>query len=304
VPKSSSSIDDLVTVRDWLRYATSRFRREKLVFGHGTSTAFDEAAFLILATLDLPVDQLEPWLEARLTKPEREAIADVIARRIETRKPAPYIVNQAWIRGNKFYADERVIVPRSFIGELLDEGLDAALPQPEAITSILDLCTGSGCLAILAALKFPRAAVDAVELSAGAAAVARRNIDDYDLGDRVRLMTGDLFAPVTGRRYDFIISNPPYVTQSAVDAFPPEYKAEPTMAHLGGKDGMDIVRRILAEAPHHLAPNGTLVIEIGQGRATLERAFPDLPFLWLDTEESSGEVFALTASDFSSAPRK
>ncbi len=296
--KDLNSTADLLTVRDWLRYATSQFRRAKLVYGHGTATALDEAAFLILATLDLPLDQLDPWLDARLTPPERDAIAEIIQRRIATRKPAPYLVNQAWIRGHHFYVDERVIVPRSYIGELLDGGLDSVLVDARAITTALDLCTGSGCLAILMAHTFPDATVDAVELSKDAAAVAARNIDGHALADRVHLHTGDLFAPLAGRRYDLIISNPPYVTQSAVDAFPPEYKAEPVMAHLGGADGMDLVHRILAEAPNHLTPDGILIVEVGHGRATLERAYPALPFLWLDTEHSHAEVFALKASDF------
>jgi ribosomal protein L3 glutamine methyltransferase len=297
VAKEPDQTANLITVRDWLRYATSQFRRAKLVFGHGTSTALDEAAFLILATLDLPIDQLDPWLDARLTPPERDAIADIVQRRIATRRPAPYLVNQAWIRGHQFYVDERVIVPRSYIGELLDGGLESVLDDPSAISTALDLCTGSGCLAILLAT------VDAVELSKDAAAVATRNIAGYALADRVHLHTGDLFAPVAGRRYDLIISNPPYVTQSAVDAFPPEYKAEPVMAHLGGADGMDLVHRILAAAPNHLTPNGTLIVEVGHGRATLERAYPDLPFLWLDTEASHAEVFALKSTDFAKAPK-
>lgn len=290
----AADIDDLVTVRDWLRYATSRFNEAGLVFGHGTETALDEAAFLILATLKLPIDQLEPWLDARLTRPERQRIAEIVAARIETRKPAPYLVGEAWIRGHRFTVDERVIVPRSYIGELLDDDLAALVPDGDAVERVLDLCTGSGCLAILAALAFPNATVDAVDISDGALEVAAGNVADYGLEDRISLVRSDLFVGLEGRRYDLILSNPPYVTAEAVDAFPPEYAAEPALAHLGGADGLDLVRRILADAPAHLAPGGTLVVEVGRTRETLETDYPDLQFLWLDTEQSEGEVFALS----------
>ena len=294
-PSQTSAIDDLLTVRDWLRYATSRFTAADLVFGHGTDAPLDEAAFLILSALHLPVDQLEPWLEARLTRDERSEIAGLIEARVTTRKPAPYLVNAAWIRGRKFYVDERVIVPRSYIGELLDDGLSAVVPDAEGVEQVLDLCTGSGCLAILAALAFPNAAVDAVDISPDALDVAARNVGDYGLADRVTLHKSDLLAGLGTRKYDLIISNPPYVTSEAVAAFPPEYQAEPELAHLGGEDGMDLVRQILRDAAGYLAPGGVLVVEIGMGRETLETEYPDLPFLWLDMEQSEGEVFALGA---------
>jgi ribosomal protein L3 glutamine methyltransferase len=291
-----TALDDLRTVRDWLRYATSRFGEARLAFGHGTATALDEAAFLILKTLNLPVDTLEPWLDARLTAIERHQIAAVIERRIATRKPAPYLVNEAWIKGHSFFVDERVIVPRSYIGELLVEGsLSAVVPDPDEISRVLDLCTGSGCLAVLAALAFTNAAVDAADISADALEVAARNVADYGLGGRVALHRSDLFAELGGEAYDLIIANPPYVTADAVSAFPPEFKAEPELAHLGGPDGLDIVRRLLKEAPAHLTPAGVLVVEVGFGRETLETDYPDLEFIWLDTEQSEGEVFALTA---------
>lgn len=293
---NATAIDDLITVRDWLRYATSRFTGARLVFGHGTETALDEAAFLILAALDLPIDQLEPWLEARLTRPERARLAALVEARIATRKPAPYLVNAAWIKGQRFYVDERVIVPRSYIGELLSEdGLSAVVSDPEGVTRVLDLCTGSGCLAILAALAFPNAAVDAVDISTDALEVAKRNVADYDLGDRIGLYKSDLFSALGGKTYDLIISNPPYVTAAAVAAFPPEYRAEPELAHLGGSDGLDLVRRILSEAGAHLEPCGAMVVEVGRARDALETEYPDLPFLWLDTEQSEGELFALAA---------
>lgn len=291
---------DLLTLRDWLRYGTSRFRAAGLVFGHGTATAMDEAAFLILCTLDLPIDQLDPWLDCRLTLTERQKIAALIEARITTRKPAPYLVHEAYIKGHRFYVDERVIVPRSYIGELLDTELASVIPDPEAVTSVLDLCTGSGCLAILAALTYPNAVVDAVDLSPDALAVAARNVAAYGLEDRITLHPSNLFSALTRKRYDLILSNPPYVSAEAVRNFPPEYRAEPLLAHAGGEDGLDLVRRILAEAPHHLQPDGVLVVEIGTGLDILENEFPNLPFLWLDTEDSSGEVFALTLDELTS----
>lgn len=285
----------LITVRDWLRYAVSRFQTARLVYGHGTQSALDEAAFLILHSLHLPIDQLEPWLDARLLGNERQALSDIIERRIATRKPAPYLTNEAWIQGHSFYVDERVIVPRSYLGELLGAGLDGVVQNPDGITSILDLCTGSGCLAILAALAFPGANVDAADISADALEVARRNVDDYNLADHIALYRSDLFSDLSGRSYDLILTNPPYVSTEAVAAFPPEYAAEPTLAHAGGDDGLDIVRRILAEAGRHLNPGGTLVVEFGSGRDILEAEYPELPFLWLDTANAQGEVFALPA---------
>ncbi len=288
----------LITVRDWLRYAVSRFNDARLVYGHGTSNARDEAAFLILHTLKLPVDQLDPWLDARLLMSERAALRASIEKRISTRKPAPYLTNEAWAGGHAFYVDERVIVPRSYIAELMAQGLEEVLPETSEPERILDLCAGSGCLAILAALAYPEAEVDAAELSGDALAVAERNVSGYGLENRVHLVRSDLFAGLKGQRYDLIISNPPYVSAESVAAFPPEYAAEPTQAHAGGGDGLDIVRRILAEAPAHLTPNSTLLMEIGTGRDILEAEFPDLPFLWLDTEESEGEVLALRAADF------
>ncbi len=304
VSPQAAAVDDLVTLRDFLRYAVSRFNVAKLVYGHGTATALDEAAFLLLSALDLPIDQLEPWLEARLVRSERERLAHLIEDRIATRKPAPYLVGKAWIKGHPFRVDERVIVPRSFIGELLVESPEAFAGDPESVGSVLDLCTGSGCLAILAALAFPQARVDAVDISPDALDVARANIADYGLAERVTARAGDLFSGLAGKRYDLVITNPPYVAAAEVAAFPPEYLAEPVLAHLGGDDGLDLVRRILAEAGSHLAPAGTLVVEFGTGREILESEYPALPFQWLDTEMSEGEVFALAAGDLAgrSAP--
>jgi ribosomal protein L3 glutamine methyltransferase len=284
---------ELTTVRDWLRYAVSRFNIAQLVYGHGTATAFDEAAFLILHTLHLPVDQLDPWLDARLLLSERRILANLVERRISTRKPAPYLTNEAWIGGFSFYVDERVIVPRSYIGELMRDGLAGVASDPGAIRHILDLCTGSGCLAILAAHTFPDAKVDASDISDDALAVAARNVADHALRNRVRLIASNLFKGLAGRRYDLILANPPYVSDAAIAAFPPEYAAEPVTAHAGGGDGLDIVRRILKQAADHLTPQGVLVVEVGTGRRILEGQYPGVPFLWLDTAESEGEVFAL-----------
>jgi ribosomal protein L3 glutamine methyltransferase len=296
---ASAAAKQLSTVRDFLRWALSEFRRARVVHGHGATSAIDEAAFLILETLKLPVDDINPWLDARLLDHERETLANIIRARIETRTPAAYLVKRAYIHGLSFHVDERVIVPRSYIGELMFSGIfggeDAPLIEDVSqVTSVLDLCTGSGCLAIIAAGIFPEAEVDAADLSPDALDVARINLAEHGVEDRVTLLEGDLFEAVEGRTYDLIISNPPYVAGPEVQAFPPEYGHEPIMAHLGGDDGLDIVRRILAEAPDHLNPGGGLLCEIGTGRERLVDEYPHLDFLWLDTEESEGEVFWIT----------
>lgn len=286
---------DLLTVRDFVRYAVSRFTAAELTYGHGTTNAFDEAAFMVLEGLNLPVDQLEPWWDARLIASERQKLTGLIEARVTTRKPAPYLLNRAYINGMPFYVDERVIVPRSFIGEILC-GDDASvfLDDVAQIESVLDLCTGSGCLAILATHLFPEASVDAVDLSPDAVEVAKKNIVLHGVEERLNLFQGDLFAPLKGRSYDLIITNPPYVDAEAMNDLPPEFRHEPRMALESGDDGLDIVRRILEDAPDHLNAGGGLLCEIGRGRELIEEAYPDLPFLWLDTEDSSGEVFWLT----------
>lgn len=288
----------LVTIRDWLRYGTTCFRSERLVFGHGTSNATDEAAFLILSGLELPIDQLDPWLDCKLTPEERQKILSLFTARIKTRKPASYLLQKAYIGDHKFYVDERVIVPRSYIGELLKSGLETIIDNPDAISSVLDLCTGSGCLAILAALAYPNASLIALDSSVEALEVAEKNVTTYALKDRIKLLRSDLFSALPLQAFDLIISNPPYVAQKAVDNFPPEYRAEPVMAHLGGKDGLDFVRRILKDAPRYLSSDGILVVEVGTGGDVLEKEYPDLPFFWLETETSSGEVLVLRAEEF------
>jgi ribosomal protein L3 glutamine methyltransferase len=292
-------LDILVTPRDWFRYAVSRFRAAGLVFGHGTDNAVDEAAFLILEALHLPIEALDPFADAKLLRDERRRLAELVDARVETRKPAAYLLNRAYIQGVPFYVDERVIVPRSFIGELLvDDYLSTLVSDRFAVRRVLDLCTGSGCLAILAAEAFPEALIHASDISDDALAVAERNIRDYGLLDRIKTFKSDVFEGLPEAPYDLIISNPPYVTEAAVAAFPPEYRAEPRLAHAGGSDGLDIVRTILEGAAERLAPKGQLIVEVGSGQKALEASRPDLPFLWLDTEASKDEVFALLASDF------
>jgi ribosomal protein L3 glutamine methyltransferase len=294
-------VETFLTPRDWLRYAVGRFLSADLAFGHGATTALDEAAFLILEGLGLPIDMLDPFLDARLLRDERTRLLELIEARATTRKPAAYLVNRAYVQGVPFYVDERVIVPRSLIGELLMTAFgedNAVIGDPERIDSVLDLCTGGGSLAILAARVFPDARIEAVDVSPGALEVAARNVEEHGLQDRIALEQGDLFAPVDGERFDLILTNPPYVDAAAIARFPPEYAAEPVLAHAGGTDGLDIVRRILREAPKHLTASGTLICEVGGGRAALEQEFPDLPFVWLDTEDISGEVFLLRAADF------
>lgn len=289
---------DFLTVRDFFRHAVSEFRRAGLAYGHGTSDAVDEAAFIVLEGLDLPIGDINPWLDARLSPPERSRLAELVAARVATRKPAAYLLNKAYVQDAAFYVDERVIVPRSYIGEILAAGVPASplALVPGRIERILDLCTGSGCLSILAARTFADAEIDAVDVSRDALDVAERNVADYGLEDRVRLHVGDLFAPLGAARYDLIISNPPYVDAEGMARLPAEFRAEPALALAGGDDGLDIVRRILDAAPEHLTPSGALLCEIGRGADILEADYPELEFVWLDSEESVGEVFLLQAS--------
>jgi ribosomal protein L3 glutamine methyltransferase len=295
--KHFEDTESLITVRDWLRFAVSRFNEAQLFFGHGSDNAFDEAAYLILHTLHLPLDRLEPFLDASLTHGESEQVQAVIERRVRERLPAAYLTHQAWLGEHPFYVDERVIVPRSHIAELLREQLAPWIENPDAVTRALDLCTGSGCLAILAALAFPNAEVDAVDLSKDALDVAARNRTDYGLTDRIALIESDLFAALDGRSYDVILSNPPYVNAESVAALPPEYLAEPALALGSGEDGLDATREILNQAKAHLNPNGLLVVEIGHNRDVIETAYPTLPFTWLDTESGDQFVFMLRRED-------
>jgi ribosomal protein L3 glutamine methyltransferase len=291
-------MNELVTIRDHLRYAVSQFSAAKLAHGHGATSALDEAAFIILEALHLPVGDINPWLEAKLLPAEKLRIQELVQARISSRKPAAYLLNKTYMHGVPFYVDERVIVPRSYIGELMVNGMlgpDGAplIENPDDVKSVLDLCTGSACLAILAAQLFRNAEIHATELSKDALEVARINLRDHEMEKRITLHQGDLFAPVTKHKFDLIIANPPYVAKAEVDAFPPEYRAEPQMAHLGGADGFDLVRRIIEEAPKYLNKGGTLICEIGTGAEIIEKEFPKHQFFWLDTEESVSEVFLL-----------
>jgi ribosomal protein L3 glutamine methyltransferase len=284
---------ELHTLRDFLRLAVSRFNAAGLFFGHGSDNAWDEAAYLCLHTLHLPLDRLEPFLDARLLDDEKYKLLKILQRRIDERLPAAYLTGEAWLAGHRFTVDERVIVPRSFIAELLQEQLTPWVEDPDAVGAILDLCTGSGCLAILAALAFPAARVDAADISPDALAVARRNVADYGLADRIEPLRSDAFAALAGRRYDLIVSNPPYVDAPSVAALPPEYRHEPAIALGSGEDGLDFTHVLLAEARQHLNPGGLLVVEIGHNRDALEAAYPALPFTWLDTRGGDQYVFLL-----------
>lgn len=293
-------VDELVTLRDVLRYAVSAFSAADLHYGHGSAGPLDEAAFLILETLHLPIDDFNAFADARLTGREKALLGERIALRIEKRLPAAYLTGRSYLAGVPFRSDARALAPRSFIAELLRsplfDGSDAGMAlieEPEEVTSVLDLCTGGGSLAILAAYAFAGAEVDAADLSSDALSLAEENVVEHGLEDRIHLVQGDLFAAVHGRRYDLIISNPPYVGRETMEGLPPEFLHEPAMALASGEDGFDIVRRILAEAKAHLNPGGGLLCEIGTDREILDAEYPELPFLWLDTEGSEGEVFWL-----------
>jgi ribosomal protein L3 glutamine methyltransferase len=301
------SASELVTLLDFVRYATSRFNEAKLTFAHGTTDPLAEAAFLVCETLHLHPDQFETFATARVATHEAKSILDVISRRVRSGQPAAYLVNKVYMRGLPFYVDERAIVPRSFIGELLDshfgggEDAPSLIEDAGAIEDVLDLCTGSACLAILAARAFPHAQIDAVDLSKGALEVAARNVANFGLEDRVMLHRGDLYAPLANKRYDLIIANPPYVDAEGMAGLPRECRAEPKLAFDGGADGLDVIRRILEGARRHLSAEGGLLCEVGRCRQALEAAYPRAEFLWLDTEDSEGEVFWVRASDLQNA---
>jgi len=296
--------NELRTLRDLLRFAVSRFSEGGLFFGHGADNAWDEAVYLLLHSLHLPLDRLEPFLDAGLTSDERTAVLRIIERRISERLPAAYLTNEAWLAEYRFYVDQRVIVPRSFIAELLREQLAPWIDDPESVASVLDLCTGSGCLAIFAAHAFPAARVDAIDISPDALAVAERNVNDYELTARIRLLESNLFAALDKERYDLIISNPPYVAQAELDTLPAEYHYEPRLGLAAGVAGLDVVVEILSEAADYLAPEGLLIVEVGNSQPAVERAWPGLPFTWLEFERGGGGVFLLTREQLVKARRK
>jgi len=283
------------TLRDLLRHAVTRFMTEGLFFGHGSSSAYDEAAYLILHTLKLPLDKLDPFLDARLLPEEIAAVLAIIDRRTSERLPAAYLTNEAWLTDYRFYVDQRVIVPRSYIAELIPEHFQPWIGDAWNVHNVLELCTGSGCLAIMLADAFPNAHVDAVDLSTDALEVAKRNVEDYQLEKRIHLIQSDLYNKVPAKKYDLIVSNPPYVNITAMSSLPAEYRHEPHMALAGGKDGMDLVRRIVKEAKHRLTAKGLLIVEIGNEFAHAETAFHDLGLTWLSTSAGDASVFLLTA---------
>jgi len=283
----------LHTIRDLLRFAVSQFNKAGLHFGHGSANAYDEAAYLILKSLYLPLDQLEPFLDARLTDSERKQVLEMIERRVTDRIPVAYLTHEAWLGDFSFYVDERVIIPRSFIAELLQTQLAPWITEPDHVTDALDLCTGSGCLAILMAHAFENAQIDAADISAQALAVAHKNVQDYGLEQRIELIESNLFSALSGKRYDLIISNPPYVNAESMQRLPQEYRHEPEKALASGDDGLDATRKILQQAARHLTDDGILVVEIGHNRAELEQAYPKVPFTWLETSAGDEFVFLL-----------
>jgi len=284
----------LHTIRDWLRYAVSRFEEGGIFFGHGTQNSYDEAVWLIMAALHLPHDTLENFFDAVITEAERRKLAQLIERRVTERVPTAYLVREAWLGEFKFYVDERVIVPRSFIAELLREQLAPWVENPDEVTAVADICTGSGCLAILAAHAFPNAEVDAVDISDNALAVARRNVADYGLEDHVNPIKSDMLTALAGRQYDIILSNPPYVDAPSMEALPQEYRQEPSLALASGEDGLEHTHTLIENAAKHLHPGGLLVVEIGHNRDVLEAAYPHLPFTWLEVSGGDEFVFLLT----------
>lgn len=284
------------TIRDLLRFAVTRFNTENLFFGHGSTNALDEAAYLILHTLKLPLDKLDPFFDAHLLPEEINAVLKVIERRATERVPAAYITNEAWLGGYRFYVDQRVIVPRSFIAELIPEQFAPWVQDPESVENILELCTGSGCLPVMLADAFPNAQIDAVDVSTDALEVARRNVADYELEDRIALIESDLYTKVPGKKYDLIVTNPPYVNAGSMEKLPQEYRREPYIALAGGADGMDLVRKIVAGAAQRLTSDGVLIVEIGNEREHAEAAFPELELTWLSTSAGDDMVFLVTAN--------
>jgi len=293
----SISTNELATLRDLLRLAVTRMGQAQVFFGHGQADAVDESAQLLGAALKLPHERLDLFLDARLTASEIATLLRLIDRRVADRVPVAYLLGEAWLQGYRFRSDSRAIIPRSFIAELLKDGLLPWIDDADQVASVLDLCTGSGCLAIIAADAFPLAQVDAVDLSADALALAAENVADHELTDRVHLHAGDLFAPVKDRQYDLILSNPPYVPEASMRRLPAEYLHEPRMALAAGGDGMDVVRRLLQQARSHLTPGGLLLVEVGGERHAVEAQFGDLPFTWLSTSGGDDMVFMLRRED-------
>lgn len=292
----TEALKSLRTITDFVRWGASRFAAAGLHYGHGTDNPVDEALVLVRHALHLDHDLPREFYAARLTEAEKRAVLELFDRRIEERMPAPYLTGEAWFGGLPFFVDGRVLIPRSPFAELIESGFSPWL-EAERIERVLDLCTGSGCIAIACALEFPAAEVDAVELSPEALEVAQRNVERHAVGDQVALLEGDLWDPVEGRRYDLIVSNPPYVSDAGMALLPPEYGHEPELGLRSGPRGLDIVRRILAGAGQHLHPGGVLVVEVGESAAAVAETWPDLPFTWLEFSRGGSGVFLLTAEE-------
>jgi len=294
---SNTDTQELHTIRDWLRYSVSQFESSDIFYGHGTDNSYDEAVWLILSALHLPIDTLDNFLDARLTQSECEHLSKLIEQRITKHTPTAYLLKEAYLQGLKFYVDERVIVPRSFIAELLNEGLQPWIEYPELIQKAADICTGSGCLGVLMAYAFPDAQIDVVDISTDAIDVANINIAKYGLQEQVHAIQSDMFTSLAGKTYDLIICNPPYVDAPSMANLPLEYQNEPQLALGSGADGLDHTHTILREAAKHLNDEGILLVEIGHNRNALIAAYPNLPFTWLDTSSGNAFVFLLTKAD-------
>ena len=294
IPQATQS--ELITIRDWLRFSVSQFENSDIFFGHGTDNAYDEAVWLIMSALHVPMDTLNNFLDARLTTPERAKLASLIETRVNQHTPTAYLVKEAWLQGLKFYVDERVLIPRSFIAELLAQDLSEWIEFPEMVESAADICTGSGCLGILLASSFPNATIDVIDISQDAIDVANINIANYGLGEQVTAIQSDMFNAIKGKQYDLIISNPPYVDAPSMAALPAEYQNEPQLALGSGQVGLDHTHTLLREAAQHLNDDGILIVEIGHNREALEAAYPQVVFNWLEVSSGNEFVFLLTKS--------
>jgi ribosomal protein L3 glutamine methyltransferase len=289
--------DELFTICDWVRFAVSRFEETQIFFGHGTDNSYDEAVWLVLRALHLPMDTLDNFQDAVLTQKERQHLAFLIEQRVTKRTPTAYLLREAWLQGFKFYVDERVIVPRSFIAELLPEGLGAWIEFPEMVENAADICTGSGCLGVLLADAYPNAQIDVVDISPAAIDVCNINIANHGLESRISAVESDMFSALKGKKYDLIISNPPYVDAPSMTQLPQEYRQEPQLALGSGEAGLDHTHTLLHEAANHLNDGGILVVEIGHNRDALLSAYPDVPFVWLEVSSGDEFVFLLTKAD-------
>jgi ribosomal protein L3 glutamine methyltransferase len=297
-----ATLAQLVTIRDFIRYAVSRFEASDIFFGHGTDNSYDESVWLVMRGLHLPLDTLEQFFDAKVTPTEAKHLLHLIERRTTERIPTAYLLREAWLKGFKFYVDERVIVPRSFIAELLEDGLEPWISYPEMVESAVDICTGSGCLGVLMAHSFPNAQIDVVDISPDAIAVANINITEHGLEDQITAIISDMFEALKGKTYDLIISNPPYVDAPAMAQLPKEYQIEPQIALGSGAAGLDHTRILIEQARNHLNDDGILIVEIGHNRDALLEAYPDLPFIWLEVASGHEFVFLLRKEDLPLSP--